>query len=110
MPIAQQLTDLENALARTLRAERAAAGLTQDRMAERAGLARMVYIRLETGERHATVAQLAKIAEAHGTTPARLLQDAERRMVLSASVTTSVTPSTQPRPEASRTRPHDVQD
>lgn len=61
---AQPITSLDRAVAATLRAERAAAGLTQDALAAASGLNRNVYIRLERGERHATLGQLDQIARA----------------------------------------------
>jgi transcriptional regulator with XRE-family HTH domain len=71
-------TAYELAVATQIKAERAAAGISQDRAAERAGLARMVYIRIETAQRHATVGQLEKIAAAFGMSVTSLLQRAER--------------------------------
>jgi transcriptional regulator with XRE-family HTH domain len=75
------LLPAEVALAAQLRAERAAAGMTQDQLADAAGLHRMVYIRLETAKRHANVGQLVKIAEAVELPLSELLSRAEDRMV-----------------------------
>jgi len=52
------------ATAETIRAERAAARMSQAEIARRAGLSRVSYIRYETGERKPNLAQVASIAEA----------------------------------------------
>ena len=54
------------AAARTIRAERAAAGLSQAAVIAAAGLSRSTYLRLEAGERVADISQLAAIASALG--------------------------------------------
>lgn len=54
------------AVADTIRAERAAAELTQAEAAERAAMPRISYIRYESGERHPDMAQIAAIASAFG--------------------------------------------
>lgn len=47
-----------------IRAERAAAGLTQAQMVELSGIARSTYIRLEKGDRVPDITQLARICGA----------------------------------------------
>lgn len=54
----------DDATAATIRAERAGARLSQAEVAKRAGLARVSYIRYETGERKPNIAQVAAIAQA----------------------------------------------
>ena len=53
-----------SAVAETLRAERAAARLSQQELARRAGMPRPTYRRYESGERAPNLAQLAQIAAA----------------------------------------------
>jgi transcriptional regulator with XRE-family HTH domain len=55
------ITDI---VAAEIRAVRARAGLTQDELAERAGLGRQTYIRLEKGISVADISQLWRICEA----------------------------------------------
>lgn len=52
------------ATADTIRAERAAAQMSQAQLAKKAGIPRTTYIRYETGERTPNIAQVAAIAEA----------------------------------------------
>ena len=54
------------AVAETLRAERAAARMTQQALARRAGIPRATYRRYESGERAPNLAQLAQVAAALG--------------------------------------------
>lgn len=49
-----------------VRAERAAAGMTQTELAERSGLPRMTVIRIETGKRVPDVQQIARLCTAFG--------------------------------------------
>jgi transcriptional regulator with XRE-family HTH domain len=58
-----------------LRATRQKAGLTQNELAERAGVARGTVHRLETLERGCYPRTLRKIAMALGVTPAHLVGD-----------------------------------
>lgn len=51
------------AVADTIRAERAAAKLSQAELAARSGIPRVTFIRYETGDRRPNVVQLAQIAE-----------------------------------------------
>lgn len=53
-----------DAVAETIRAERAAAQLSQAELAHRAGIPRMSYIRYETGVRRPSLVQVAQIAQA----------------------------------------------
>lgn len=62
-----------------IRAERAAAGLTQAQMIELSGIARSTYIRLEKGERVPDVTQLARICGALKIPLSVFLQRVENR-------------------------------
>lgn len=73
------LTALETALAATFKGERNAAGLSLDQMAEKTGLNRQVYYRLETAQRHASMAQIEKVAAALGVSVTWLIKDASDR-------------------------------
>lgn len=73
------LTALETALAATFKGERNAAGFNLDQMAEKTGLNRQVYYRLETAQRHASMAQIERIASALGVSVTWLIQDASDR-------------------------------
>lgn len=55
-----------SAVAETIRAERAAAKLSQAEVSRRSGIPRPTYLRYESGERNPTFAQLAAIATAIG--------------------------------------------
>jgi transcriptional regulator with XRE-family HTH domain len=70
------LTALERALAATFKGERNAADLSLDEMAEKSGLNRQVYYRLETGQRHASMAQVEAVARALGVSVTWLINDA----------------------------------
>jgi transcriptional regulator with XRE-family HTH domain len=62
-----------------IRAERAAAGLTQAQMVELSGISRSSYIRLEKGERVADITQLARICGALGLPLSVFLARVEER-------------------------------
>lgn len=57
-----------SALAKALKAERAASGRTQKSLALRAGIPPVTYQRYEVGDRQPTVIQIMAIAEALGMT------------------------------------------
>lgn len=63
------------ALSRNLRAHRAAAHLTQETLARRAGMSRQAYQAVETGQAWPRLDRLLLIADALGVTPADLLGD-----------------------------------
>ena len=54
----------DKAAAETIRAERAAARLSQAEVAKRAGIPRVSHIRYETGERKPNITHIAAIAQA----------------------------------------------
>lgn len=62
------------AAARTIRAERAAANMSQAAVISAAGISRSTYLRLEAGERVADISQLAAIATALGIETADFVQ------------------------------------
>jgi len=64
-------------LGRVIRAHRKRAGLTQEQLAERAGLHRNYVGLVERGERNVTVDVLARIAAGLGVPLSRLVADAE---------------------------------
>ena len=68
------------AVAETIRAERAAARMTQAELARRSGLSRVTYIRYETGERIPNVAQVAQIASGLGMRLSSFLAQVEARV------------------------------
>lgn len=68
------------AVADTLRAERAAHKLTQAELASKAGIPRITYIRYETGERRPSVVQLAQIANAFGVDFVELARRVRQRV------------------------------
>ena len=67
------------AVAATLRAERAVAGLDQAAIARPTGIARSSYRFYEQAARNPDVVQLAMIAEAFGVTFAYLMSEVDRR-------------------------------
>ena len=68
------------AVAETIRAERAAARLSQAEVAERASMSRITYIRYERGERQPTLAQTIQIADALGVPFAEFVRRIEDRI------------------------------
>lgn len=69
----------EAAVASTLRAERAAAELSQVQAAERANIARTSYRLYEEGKRQPNAVQLAALATVFGIRFSTLLGEIERR-------------------------------
>lgn len=67
------------AVAETLRAERAIAGLNQVQVSQRTGIARTSYRFYERGERQPDAVQLAAIAEVFGIPFSRLYSEIDRR-------------------------------
>lgn len=74
------MEDLTQAVAATLRAERAAVQMTQQELARRSGLGYQTVMRLEKGERSPNVAQLSALCSVLGLTMAELVERAEQRM------------------------------
>lgn len=68
------------AVAETIRAERAAARLSQAELAKRASIPRVSYIRYETGERQPNVVQVAQIADGLGMPLSSFLRRVEARV------------------------------
>jgi transcriptional regulator with XRE-family HTH domain len=67
-------------VARSLDAERSAARLTVDELAERSGVAKRTLYRILNAERDISIAQLAQLAPVFGLRPSDIFADAERRM------------------------------
>lgn len=67
-------------VAETIRAERAAAQLSQAELAAKAGIPRVTYIRYETGERRPNVVQVMQIAEALGMSLSTFVRRVEHRL------------------------------
>jgi transcriptional regulator with XRE-family HTH domain len=74
---AEKSADVLAHVARNLRALRLAAGLSQQQVAERAGLSRRMIVGLEGGDTNISLAKLARVAEALGVGFARLVQPPE---------------------------------
>lgn len=64
-------------LAETLRRRREAAGMSKNRLAERAGLSQQMVSYVEKRMKSPTAGTLYRMARALGTTPARILTEAE---------------------------------
>lgn len=73
-------------VAAQLRAERAAAHLTQAQVIEGSGLGRSTYLRLESGERVADTAQLAAILSVIGLPMSEFMRRVEDRIVSSMNI------------------------
>lgn len=73
---------LTSAVAATLRAERAAAQLSQRELAERAGIGYQTVMRMEKGDRPAalTVGHLAAVCAVLGLSISELVERAEQRL------------------------------
>ena len=66
--------DLKEILARTIKRERKLLGLSQGELAERSGVHRTYVSDLERGARNPTVEIVAKLAQALGTSVAKLFE------------------------------------
>lgn len=69
---------LASRVGRVIRKYREGAGLSQEALAEGAGLHRTYISLVERGHRNISVDALAQIAEALGVYPSRLMADAEK--------------------------------
>lgn len=76
----RQHSDFSRALAAQLRAERAAANLTQTEMAKRMGISRGQLIRVEAEERILDTTQLVNAARALGLTVLEFVKRSEERL------------------------------
>lgn len=77
---ARERSDWSEAVAAQVRAERAAAGLTQAQVYEPAGLPRSTYIRVEKGTRVADTTQLARICNVLGLRMSEFFARVEGRL------------------------------
>jgi transcriptional regulator with XRE-family HTH domain len=71
-------TSLRAVLARNVRTFRHALGLSQEELAELAGLHRTYIGSIERGERNVSVDNIERLAKALDVTPQRLLLDGDR--------------------------------
>ena len=76
----RELGAMSQAVAAQLRAERAAAGMTQAEVYTKAGMKRSTYLRIEAGTRVADVMDLAKLTQAFGVKIPTLMERAESRI------------------------------
>lgn len=74
------LSPLSLAFAAQMRAERAAADLTQTQLASKAGMGRTTLIRIEAGERDMDTTQLAGLCRALGVSIVDFVSRAEERV------------------------------
>lgn len=74
------LSPLSLALAAQMRAERAAADLTQTQLASKAGMGRTTLIRIEAGERDMDTTQLAGLCRALDLSLVEFISRAEERL------------------------------
>lgn len=86
------------AVAATIRAERAAARLSQNELASRAGIPRPTYLRYERGDRNIPVITAIQLAEALGMTFGEFARRVEDRLPRTASASAPEQPE-QPRRE-----------
>lgn len=71
------MASLAPRMGKVIRRHRQGAGLSQEALADEAGLHRTYISLVERGRRNVSVDALAQIAEALGTYPSRLLAEAE---------------------------------
>ncbi|KVN60322.1 helix-turn-helix domain-containing protein [Burkholderia stagnalis] len=77
----QQKAVLVKAVGQTIASKRAAAGLSQERVAEALGITREAVSRMETGVAVPSVVRLAELAEIFGCGIEELLTDASNRKI-----------------------------
>lgn len=77
---ARERSDYSHAVAEEMHAERTRQRLTQQQVADAAGMSRITYTRLELGQRVADVTQLARVADALGLQMSELIARAEQEM------------------------------
>lgn len=65
---------LVKVFAKNVRAKRAALGLSQEELAEKAGLHRTYIGMLERGEKNVTIYNIERLAKALGVSPSSLLE------------------------------------
>lgn len=70
---------MHDAVAATLRAERARLDVTMDELARRSGLSKSTIVRMEKGARSPDVEQLSALVGVYGITISQLFAEAERR-------------------------------
>lgn len=85
MATPRERSDFSEAVAAQVRAERAAAGITQAEVVRRSGLSRSTYLRIESGAHIADTTQLARICGVYGLALSAFFERVEDRV---ASVAT----------------------
>jgi len=70
--------ELEEAVGKILRKTRKARGLSQERFAEDAGIARTYVSLIERGSSSATLRMLSRVCKGHGLRPSAVLAEAEQ--------------------------------
>ena len=83
--VARETTPLTLAIAKQIKAERNAAGMSQQELATRASMSITTLRRVETGSRPPTVGQVADVADALGISLSTLICRAEERAEAEAS-------------------------
>ena len=78
---ARERSAWSDAVSAQIRAERAAAGLTQADVVKRSGIPRSTYIRIESGSRVPDVTQLARLCDSWGLGLSEFFRRVEGRMV-----------------------------
>lgn len=71
-------SDPKTILAKNLKVLRQSAGLSQEELADRAGLHRTYVSSVERGQRNVTLENIFALARALGTTPSKLVQLTDR--------------------------------
>lgn len=74
----EKIEEFTNALAQVIRDKRLAMNLSMNRLAQESGLAVQTIAFIEKGERKPGIDTIARIAPVLGTTPSKLIADAER--------------------------------
>ena len=78
----QYETLFRQALAKTLRAERAEADLTYIQLEAKSGISRSSLLRFEKGTRDPSIVYLFRLASGLGVTPAHLVAEVDRRLAI----------------------------
>jgi transcriptional regulator with XRE-family HTH domain len=73
----RKTTEIRLTFARNLRRERLARGISQEKLADRAGLHRTYISSVECGERNISIDNIERIAKALGVEPSLLLREGD---------------------------------
>lgn len=99
----RERTPLTDAVAEEIRGARDAVGMTQQEVANAAGLGISTYVRMETGQRPPTIGQVERACVALGVRLSDLIAGAEAR-VSEQRAAEGTPPSTELEPRAARLR------